>query len=36
VADERNKLNRTMTTTKELNGMLRVPSCGEMLDALEN
>jgi dTDP-4-dehydrorhamnose reductase len=36
VADERNKLNRTMTTTKELNGMLRVPSFGEMLDALEN
>jgi dTDP-4-dehydrorhamnose reductase len=36
MADDSNKLNRTMTTKKELNGMLRVPSFGEMLDALEN
>lgn len=34
-ADNSNKLNRTMTTKKELNEMLRVPSFAEMLDALE-
>jgi dTDP-4-dehydrorhamnose reductase len=34
-ADNGNKLNRTMTTKKELNEMLKVPSFAEMLDALE-
>jgi len=35
-ADCENKLNRTMTTVKELNQKLKVPSFDEMLDALEN
>ena len=35
-ADDSDKLNRTMTTKKELNRLLKVPSFGEMLDALEN
>ena len=35
-ADEENRLNRTITTVKELNRMLKVPSFAEMLDALEN
>ena len=35
-ADKENKLNRTITTVKELNRMLKVPSFTEMLAALEN
>jgi dTDP-4-dehydrorhamnose reductase len=35
-ADKENKLNRTIASVKELNGMLKVPSFVEMLDALEN
>lgn len=35
-ADTENKLNRTITTVRELNRMLKVPSFAEMLDALEN
>lgn len=35
-ADNGNKLNRTIRTTKQLNGVLRVPSFVEMLDALDN
>ncbi len=35
-ADKENKLNRSMTSVKELNRMLRVPSFPEMLEALEN
>src|SRR5208283_527274 len=34
--EKENKLNRTMTTVKELNRLLEVPSFAEMLDALEN
>ena len=34
-ADKENKLNRSMTSVKELNGMLRVPSFSEMLETLE-
>lgn len=34
--DTENKLNRSMTSVKELNRLLRVPSFPEMLDALEN
>jgi dTDP-4-dehydrorhamnose reductase len=33
-ADTENKLNRTMTTVKELNPMLHMPSFNEMLDAI--
>jgi dTDP-4-dehydrorhamnose reductase len=33
-ADTENKLNRTMTTVKELNPMLHMPSFDEMLDAI--
>jgi len=33
-ADTENKLNRTMTTVKELNPMLQTPSFNEMLDAI--
>jgi dTDP-4-dehydrorhamnose reductase len=33
-ADENNKLNRTLATVKELNGLLRVPSFDQMIDAL--
>lgn len=32
--DGANKLNRTMSTVKELNGMLKVPTFAEMVDAL--
>ncbi|MGB2677017.1 MAG: sugar nucleotide-binding protein [Candidatus Acidiferrum sp.] len=35
-ADNENRLNRTLTTVKELNRMLKVPSFTEMLAALEN
>jgi dTDP-4-dehydrorhamnose reductase len=35
-ADHSNRLNRTLTSVKELNRMLKVPSFAEMLDALEN
>jgi len=35
-ADKENKLNRTITTVKELNRMLEVPSFSQMVDALEN
>jgi dTDP-4-dehydrorhamnose reductase len=35
-ADNGNKRNRTITTTKELNSMLKVPSFTQMLDALNN
>jgi dTDP-4-dehydrorhamnose reductase len=34
VPDENNKLNRTLTTKKELNAMLQVPSFTQMLEAL--
>jgi dTDP-4-dehydrorhamnose reductase len=34
VPDEDNKLNRTLTTKKELNAMLQVPSFTQMLEAL--
>jgi dTDP-4-dehydrorhamnose reductase len=34
VPENEKKLNRTLTTVKELNGMLRVPSFEEMVDAL--
>jgi dTDP-4-dehydrorhamnose reductase len=34
--EKENKLNRTITTVKGLNRMLKVPSFSEMLDALEN
>jgi len=34
--DKENQLNRTITTVKELNRMLKVPSFAEMVDALEN
>jgi dTDP-4-dehydrorhamnose reductase len=34
VPDENNKLNRTLTTKKELNAMLQLPSFSQMLDAL--
>lgn len=36
VPDQNNKLNRTLTTVKELNGMLRVRSFAQMLEALES
>jgi len=36
IGEEQNKLNRTLTTVKELNQMLKVPSFAEMLDALES
>jgi dTDP-4-dehydrorhamnose reductase len=35
-ADNENRLNRSMTSVKELNRLLQVPSFGEMLEELEN
>jgi dTDP-4-dehydrorhamnose reductase len=34
--DQENKLNRSMTSVRELNELLRVPSFSEMLEALES
>jgi dTDP-4-dehydrorhamnose reductase len=35
-ADHSNKLNRTLATVKELNGLLKVPTFEEMVEALPN